>query len=44
MGLGLVMLRGGEVTDGGAELLDAWPIGLGGQAAERVGLTAMVRK
>lgn len=43
MGLGLAVLRDGEVTDGGAELSDAWPMGIGGQAAEGVGLTAAGR-
>lgn len=31
------------MTDGGAELMDMWPIGLGGQVTERVGLTATER-
>lgn len=39
VGLGLALLRGGEVT-GGVVLTDTWPPGLGGQTAERAGLTA----
>lgn len=44
VGLGLAVLRGGEVTDGGAELIDAGPIGLGKQVTEGVGLTATEKK
>lgn len=40
VGLGLAVLRGGDVTDGGAELMDAWPMRLVGQVTDGVGLTA----
>lgn len=42
VGLGLAVLRGGDVTMAGAELIDAGPIG--GQVTEGVGLKATERE
>lgn len=43
-GVGLTVLRGGGVTEEGAELIAACPLGLRGQATEGVELTARFKR